>query len=239
MLMGVDMEQFLVDDYRKVATVSTGAIDTDEDQAHADDDVVVVLPWWHNPFNLVALIVAVGVLAAGFGYLVGNNTAIADPNATDVGFLQDMRVHHEQAVQMSFIYLADPDVDPNLSTIAREIVVGQNMEIGRMIQLLRDYGKPEVNETDLSMAWMSEPVATDRMPGLATQDDLQALAAATGLDADVTFVQLMTAHHQGGIHMAEYAAEHAATAEVRLMADQMAGGQQEEIDEMARMNIGG
>jgi uncharacterized protein (DUF305 family) len=239
------MGEFLVDDYRKVETVSS-ALDTDATEPTAfddgvdgtGDDAVVVLPWWQNPFNLVAVIVAVAVLAGGFGWVVGNNSAIADPNATDVGFLQDMRVHHEQAVQMSFIYLNDDDVDVNLATIAREIVVGQNMEIGRMIQLLRDYGKPEVNETDLSMGWMGEPVATDRMPGLATDDDLQALAAATGHEADVMFVQLMTAHHQGGIHMAEHAAEHAATAEVRLMGEQMASGQREEIDEMARLDLG-
>lgn len=237
------MNQFLVDDYRKVETVSTAVDDptsepTGLDGADDANDEVTVLPWWQNPFNLVALIIAVAVLGGGFGYLVGNNSAIPDPNATDVGFLQDMRVHHEQAVQMSFIYLADDDIDGNLATIAREIVVGQNMEIGRMIQLLRDYGKPEVNETDLSMGWMGMPVATDRMPGLATQDDLQSLADATGTEADVMFVQLMTAHHQGGIDMAEHAAEHAGTAEVRLMAEQMASGQQEEIIEMGRLDIG-
>ena len=43
--------------------------------------------------------------------MVGNNNAIPDPNATDVGFLQDMRVHHEQAVQMSQIYLDRPETD--------------------------------------------------------------------------------------------------------------------------------
>lgn len=232
------MGQFLVDDYRKVETLST-ALDDDTAGDTSLDEHVTVLPWWHNPFNLVAVVVAVAVLAGGFGYLVGNNSAIADPNATDVGFLQDMRVHHEQAIQMSFIYLADPDIDPNLATIAREILVGQNMEIGRMIQLLRDYGKPEVNDTDLSMGWMGEPVTVDRMPGLATEDDLQALAAATGVEADVTFRQLMTAHHEGGIHMAEHAAEHAATSEVQLMAAQMADAQADEILEMARMDIGG
>lgn len=238
------MNQFLVDDYRKVETVSTAVDDGAAEPIELDngdgsgDDEIMVLPWWQNPFNLVALIIAVAVLGGGLGYLIGNNSAIPDPNATDVGFLQDMRVHHEQAVQMSFIYLNDDDVDVNLATIAREIVVGQNMEIGRMIQLLRDYGKPEVNETDLSMSWMGEPVATDRMPGLATQDDLQSLADASGHAADVMFVQLMTAHHQGGIHMADHAAEHAGTAEVRLMAEQMASGQREEIDEMARLDLG-
>lgn len=235
------MGEFLVDDYRKVATLSTALDDANGGPAadETTDDDVIVLPWWRNPFNIVAIVLAVAVLGGGIGYVIGNNAALDDPNATDVGFLQDMRVHHEQAVQMSFIYLNDVDVDPNLATIAREIVVGQNMEIGRFVQLLRDWGKSEVNETDLSMGWMGEPVATDRMPGMATTTDLQALADATGTEADVIFVKLMTAHHQGGIHMAQYAAAHAATSEVQQMGTQMAAGQQEEIDEMAAMKIGG
>jgi uncharacterized protein (DUF305 family) len=205
------------------------------DELVDDDDDVVVLPWWRNPVNLVAIAVSLAVLCGAIGYLVGNNRALPDANDVDVGFLQDMRVHHEQAVQMSFIFLADDGTDGDLRTIAREILVGQNMEIGRMIQLLRDYGKPEVNETDLAMAWMGEPVDVDRMPGLATQDDIDALVDASGTEADRIFVQLMSAHHEGGIHMADYAAEHAGTAEVRLMAQQMASGQREEIVEMRNL----
>jgi uncharacterized protein (DUF305 family) len=203
------------------------------EQPHDDD--VEVLPWWQNPVNLVAIVVAVALLAGALGLVIGNNRAVPDATPVDVGFLQDMRVHHEQAVQISFIYLADPDIDGNLNTIAHEIVVGQNMEIGRMIQLLRDFGKPEVNDNDLAMAWMNEPTDIDRMPGLATQDDLRALADAQGAEADRIFVQLMTAHHQGGIHMAQYATTAAGTPEVRLMARQMASSQAEEITEMARL----
>lgn len=104
-----------------------------------------------------------------------------------------------------------------------------------MIQLLRDYGESEVNESDLAMAWMDEPVASDRMPGLATQDNIEALVAAEGADADQIFVQLMTAHHQGGVHMADYAAAHAGTAEVRAMAKAMASSQRAEIIEIGNL----
>lgn len=200
-----------------------------------EGDDVEVLPWHRNPLNLVTVVIAVAVLAAGIGWVVGNNRALPDPNATDVGFLQDMRVHHEQAVQMALIYLDDDDRDPDLSIVAREILVGQNIEVGRFIQLLRGFGESEVNETDLAMTWMGEAVPLDRMPGLATQDDLQTFADATGDEANELFVRLMTAHHEGGIHMAEHAAVHAATDEVRLMARQMAATQTEEIGEMARL----
>jgi uncharacterized protein (DUF305 family) len=104
-----------------------------------------------------------------------------------------------------------------------------------MIQLLRDFGASEVNVTDTAMTWMDEPVALDRMPGLATAADIDTLRAATGAEANQTFVTLMTAHHQGGIHMAEHAVMHAGTDEVQKMAASMVKGQRGEIDEMAEL----
>lgn len=201
----------------------------------AGDDADVerdVLPWYRSRINLGVLALAIALLAGGLGYLIGNNRAIPDPNDTDIGFLQDMRYHHEQAVTISMIYLTRPDISPDLRTIAREIVVGQELEIGRMVQLLRDYGKSEINETDVAMAWMGDPLPLDQMPGLATDSDLATLAAASGADADAVFVRLMVAHHQGGIHMAQHASEFAGTSEVRKMAASMVTGQQQEIEEM-------
>jgi len=238
MLMGVDMTVFLADKRAKLRNVST-TVDPHPHDGLPDD--TVMLPWHRNPANLVVLLLAAAVLAGALGWVIGNNTALDDPDETDIGFLQDMRVHHEQAVQMSLIYLdgmADESgIDRNLGIVAREILVGQNIEVGRMIQLLRGFGESEVNETDLAMTWMGEPLPLDRMPGLATNDDLEALAAATGDEADALFVQLMSAHHEGGIHMAEHAATHAATDEVRLMATQMAATQTEEISELSRLLV--
>ncbi len=197
-----------------------------------EGDTAEVLPWWRNPVNVVVIAIAVAVLAGAAGLVIGNNRALADPNATDVGFLQDMRVHHEQAVQMGLLFLDRPDTEPALQTIAREVVVGQNIEIGRMIQMLRGFGESEVNESDTAMAWMGHPVESAKMPGMATQDQLISLATASGGNADEIFVTLMSAHHQGGVHMAEQAADAAGVDDVRLMARQIAEGQRHEIDEM-------
>ncbi|WKK70731.1 DUF305 domain-containing protein [Rathayibacter oskolensis] len=41
------------------------------------------------------------------------------------------------------------------------------------------------------------------MPGLATQDQIDELTAASGRDLDRLFLQLMIAHHRGAIDMAE------------------------------------
>lgn len=198
----------------------------------------VRLPWWQSKLNLAVVALAIAILCGGLGWMIGNNRAIPDPNETDVGFLQDMRSHHEQAVYLSLYYLGDQGTSPAIRDVAREIIFGQGIEIGRMIQLLRQFGKPEANPEDTAMTWMVEPTPSDRMPGLASDSDIDKLLAASGKDADTLFVDLMVAHHEGGIHMASYAADHANVSEVRAMARSMVTGQQEEITELRGLIAG-
>ena len=198
----------------------------------AENEEVEIRPWWQSKLNLGVLAIAVAVLCGALGWLIGNNRATPDPNAVDIGFLQDMRTHHEQAVILGLYYLALDDTDPDLRVIAREIVFGQSIDIGRMIQLLRIYGATETNESDTAMTWMNEPTPNDRMPGLASEADIDKLRASSGKEADQLFVDLMSAHHEGGIHMAEYALDHANEIEVRRFAYGMAQSQKGEIEEL-------
>jgi uncharacterized protein (DUF305 family) len=202
------------------------------DEIVAPADEVEVRPWWQSKLNLGVLGVAISLLCGALGWLVGNNRAIPDPNRVDVGFLQDMRTHHEQAVNLGLYYLELQGTNAELRVIAREIVFGQSIEIGRMIQLLRLYGDTETNESDVAMTWMNEPTPNDRMPGLASDADIDKLLASSGKAADQLFVDLMIAHHQGGIHMAQYTVDHANEIEVRRFAYSMVVGQTGEIDEM-------
>jgi uncharacterized protein (DUF305 family) len=64
---------------------------------------------------------------------------------------------------------------------------------------------------------------------MATTDELDQLQAASGPAADQMFVDLMRAHHLGGIHMAEYAAQHAKRGDVRSLAAGMVTAQRGEI----------
>ena len=82
----------------------------------------MTLPWWQSPMNLIVLLVATIVLTAGTGFVVGERNATPSPNAVDIGYLQDMRAHHEQAVEMSLIYIAKPDATAILRTIAKDRV---------------------------------------------------------------------------------------------------------------------
>ena len=200
--------------------------------ADHDDDDVVVLSWWQHPVNVIALVVATLLIGGMVGWLISDTAADPAGSDVDVGFLQDMRVHHDQAVQMAWIFLTRPDTDPGLRTIARSIIVGQSQETGRMIQLLRDMDAAEAPETDEAMAWMGMPTTHDAMPGMATEEELVALGDADSADADALFVELMTRHHQGGVHMAEFAASEGENTAVRSMAESVVNSQTAEIHEL-------
>jgi uncharacterized protein (DUF305 family) len=225
----------LVELERMERDATTAQDPTDGHDGHdggGSDDGPIVLPWWQNPINIVTFIVTAAILAGMVGWMVGDSGSQPEHNDVDTGFLQDMRVHHEQAVLMALIYRNLPDTEPGLRTVARSIVTGQSIEVGRMIQLLRDFGEREANEGDTAMVWMGMSAGPNSMPGMATDDELDELGRSEGREADELFVRLMTAHHLGGIDMAEFAVQNAANEEVRRMAASMAGGQTAEIGEM-------
>lgn len=211
------------------AAVAAGSGDGGQ---HGSDDAPIVLPWWQHPVNIITLVITAAILAGMVGWMVGDSRSQIQHNEVDTGFLQDMRTHHEQAVLMGFIFRGLPDTDPGLRTIAAGIVRGQSMEVGRMVQLLRDLGETEANETEASMTWMGMSAEVDQMPGMASDDEIEQLGELSGTDADRLFVALMSEHHVGGIEMADFAAANAATAEVRDMAAAMAEAQRGEILEM-------
>jgi uncharacterized protein (DUF305 family) len=220
-----------VTDESLIASLDAEPVDTEP--VDLDDDVIV-LPWWQHPLNILTIVITVALLAGMVGWMIGDSNSELAHGEVDTGFLQDMREHHEQAVYMSFVYRSLPDIDPGLSTVAASIIMGQNQEIGRMVQMLRMFGEPEANEGESSMAWMGMPVDRGQMPGMASEADLDKLVTLAGREADEFFVQLMTAHHEGGIHMAEFASGNAENDEVREMAASMMTSQRDEIAEMQR-----
>jgi uncharacterized protein (DUF305 family) len=151
--------------------------------------------------------------------------------SVDVGFLQDMIDHHDQAVQMAVIELSGGS-----SSIARsfagDVIASQRYEIGLMDARLEDWHAARGAPTRDVMTWMGMGVPRREMPGLASQQAIDALAKATGPAADAMFFRLMIVHHQGGLHMAGFAAEHGHDARVRALAERMVRTQSREIAEM-------
>jgi uncharacterized protein (DUF305 family) len=192
--------------------------------------------WSATPGRLVAMGVAVLVLGVGLGMVVQSGSGgRPSVNAVDVGFLQDMRTHHDQAVQMSLIFVSKSDVNATLRQVATEILLGQQFENGAFVQLLDDAGKPTVNDTDVAMAWMGMAMKPSDMPGIASDDDITTLRDAKGSAADHLFAALMIAHHEGGIDMAKYAKEHGHWGKVRSLSASIVITQTGEVNDLTRI----
>ncbi|MFI6869897.1 DUF305 domain-containing protein [Nocardia sp. NPDC050406] len=209
-----------------------------------------------RPSQRTALLVlgVIGVLLIGFALglfaripLDGN--ADPAPSAVDIGFSQDMSVHHTQAVEMSAVALSN-STDPAVKRLAYDILTTQQNQAGRMQAWLQLWGEPLL-PTGGYMGWMTGtegashhggghgeqqhtgPVPT--MPGMATQEELDKLGKATGPALDVLFLQLMLRHHQGGVAMIDYAAARAETTGVRSLAESMGKTQAGESTLMQQM----
>jgi uncharacterized protein (DUF305 family) len=192
-------------------------------------------PWWHHLGKVALACLATFVLGAGVATAANRNPRPGE-HSVDVGFLQDMRWHHDQAVNVSIAQIRKTGGNATVRQLANEIALSQQLESGSMVEQLHDFGAAEANETGTAMTWMAmAPTPVDEMPGMATPDQLTALAQADGKDADILFLRMMIAHHQGGVHMADYAAEHAKTARVRELALAMAHNQTSEISEMQQL----
>lgn len=163
-------------------------------------------------------------------------------SAVELGFVQDMAAHHHQALIM--VQRLDPGADPAVRGVAQQIDDTQRAEIGMLLGWLRMAGAPAANSDP--MGWMPAEShgshgADDgnnthddhsgnatSMPGMATQEQLDALSAARGRAASVLFLQLMQSHHEGGIAMARVADAMLAGGVVKQVAREMISGQTQE-----------
>ncbi|MPZ29304.1 MAG: DUF305 domain-containing protein [Micromonosporaceae bacterium] len=149
--------------------------------------------------------------------------------SAEAGFARDMAVHHAQAVEMAEL-VRDRTDNPAVRTLAVDITLTQQAQIGRMQGWLDSWGLP-MSGGRPPMAWMGMP--TDGpMPGMATRQQLNELADLAGPAADRRFLQLMIDHHRAGVAMAEAVLEHTRRPEVRRLAKAMVASQTSEIAAM-------
>jgi uncharacterized protein (DUF305 family) len=165
----------------------------------------------------------------------------------DIGFAQDMTLHHEQALHMAKLALAHGT--PQVHALADGILHQQLKEIGYMQGWLMLWDASATAASD-DMRWMKtaydqaqrhDPVyeqfiasclAGQGMPGLATAGELEALSELRQAAFDSRFLALMIRHHQGAVVMARFAAEHAESEAVRGFARTIAAEQRREMAQM-------
>ncbi len=183
-----------------------------------------------TPARLVALIVALLFLAGVVGYRVGQPERPGAGSA-DVGFLQDMIVHHEQAVALSYRTVNEA-TDFEVRGFAKDILVSQQYEIGLMEAYLARWGHPRDSGRTMAMAWAGTPHPKGAMVGMATAQEQEALEEATGPEVDDRFLRLMIAHHHGGVLMGRAILDRGGDGEVRELATRIVTAQESEISEM-------
>jgi uncharacterized protein (DUF305 family) len=183
----------------------------------------------------MAAVVVVGLFAgAAIWALQGDDEPPAPMNAVDVGFLQDMIDHHEQALLISELYLEHQPRGPAAGA-ANEVLMFQTRDLGWMRDWLAEESYAPGEPDRMAMEWMGEPTPVAEMPGMQTPERLQELSEARGADADRLFFEIMIDHHFGGVHMADHAAANGAREEILTFAEATSRTQRYEVVEYRNM----
>lgn len=177
----------------------------------------------------IAVLIAVSValvLVAGAAFSIGRLSTPADAPPADTsaeaGFARDMQVHHQQGVELAML-VRDLTDDAEVRLLAYDIATTQAQQAGQMYGWLSAWGLPQAG-SEPAMAWMMQPAPGESdpasghdmdtadastsgpgalMPGMATPEQIAQLRAASGVEAERIFLDLMIAHHQGAVEMAD------------------------------------
>lgn len=147
--------------------------------------------------------------------LASCSSSNSDFSTQDIMFAEMMIPHHEQAIVISDIALANTE-NSEVLDIAERIKAAQAPEIEEMKSW------PGV-DAGAHMGHM--------MDGMLSDDEIEALKGSTGAEFDQLFLAGMIKHHQGAIEMAEMVTD-SKNAEVAALAKSIIEAQQAEISEM-------
>ena len=155
-------------------------------------------------------------------------------SAADVRFMADMIPHHQQALDMT-VLVAERTARNEMIELARRIESSQQDEITYMIEWLSARGEP-VPDRD----WRAH--AHDHhhhtMEGMASEEEMAELEAASGDHFDALFLELMIEHHRGALVMVEDLLDESGAAqdpELFEFARDVKNDQEAEIDRMTVM----
>lgn len=143
-------------------------------------------------------------------------------SGADIMFLQKMIPHHQQAIDISNLALKVTK-DSELKELATIIARDQTAEIVQMKAWLKDAGASE----DMGHAM-------DGMGGMLSDSELTELKAAKGSAFDRLWLQGMTNHHDGAIHMTQMI-EDAQNAEIKAFGNKVIADQSAQIAQMKEM----
>ena len=152
----------------------------------------------------------------------------AGHNEADVTFARAMIPHHRQALEMATTAESRAS-SADVLALATRIKRAQGPEIEEMTTWLRTWGAPTAAHSGGGHG---------DMPGMMTDAEMAAFAAATGTDFDRRFLEMMIRHHEGAVEMARAQQRQGADPAATALARAIERDQAAEITEM-RSLLGG
>lgn len=181
--------------------------------------------------GVLAAAAAAGLLLTGCGNKTGSTpppppAARSAPatspeqqhNQADVVFLQNMLLHHTQAITMSQS-ARDQAGAAQVKDLAARIEAEQRPQIQQMNALLTEWGVPAPATT--SGTATTSGVGHGQMPGMVS-----------GAGFDRVFLEMMIVHHQDAVDMSQIELAQASNPATRNLAQQIISADQARISEM-------
>ena len=163
----------------------------------------------------------------------------------DVVFMQDMIVHHQQALDMALLVEARTN-RTELGDIAGRIKASQSDEIAFMQGWLRDrdelpmsmgtdaHGQDHGAVHENMHAQQHSTMAN--MAGMATAEEMAELAGSDATGFDRRFLQLMIAHHEGAVEMVEHLLDQPGSAYDPVLYEFVGDVKNDQLVEIERMH---
>lgn len=201
--------------------------------------------------TIAIVLIAALAFAIGRFSTFGAMSQASSPGTTspEAGFSRDMQVHHAQAIAMAMEIYRKTE-DPELRVLSYDIATGQAGQRGEMYDWLVKWGLSQSSDEPM-MSWMSssgedhahggttdEPLTDEEAReamGMASDEEIAALEAATGQEADCLFLELMIRHHEGAIPMADALLELGSDPRALKVAEDIKNGQTFEVAAMESM----
>jgi uncharacterized protein (DUF305 family) len=179
-------------------------------------------PLLRTGIALAAALTLAGCAAGDTGATPESSTAAeaesgrSTVNDADEMFVQMMRPHHEQAIEMSDMLLGTTGISGEVTALATEIRDAQVPEIEQLSAWADEWGIEEMSGMDHGME------------GMVSDSDVQELDEAEGAEAERLFLE----HHTGAVEMAQTEIADGRNSDAIEMAEDIVATQEDEISRM-------
>ncbi|MGI9250479.1 MAG: DUF305 domain-containing protein [Pseudohongiellaceae bacterium] len=147
----------------------------------------------------------------------------------DVKFMQGMISHHAQALEMTALVPSRTNREA-MELLAQRVALSQEDEITMMQSWL------EERNLDVPSANAHHRRGFEPMPGMASEEEMEALEDATSFEFDSLFLQLMIDHHEGALEMVENLLDQPGSAQDSVLYAFTSDVTSDQSSEIERMN---